>query len=98
MFSGRWEHSLNRDSQGRIFLDFEPHCFQQILTFLRCRPLNMARGQRTPQPIIEEGKQHAYQSLVDYLGLEDELGSSHFISRPEDVEFSDVEGYVVVNN
>ncbi|KAL3135141.1 hypothetical protein ABBQ32_008076 [Trebouxia sp. C0010 RCD-2024] len=35
MFSGRWEHCLARDREGRIFLDFDPDLFQPILSFLR---------------------------------------------------------------
>ena len=35
MFSGRWEHRLTRDEQGRIFLDFNPVLFRHLLEQLR---------------------------------------------------------------
>ncbi len=28
LFSGRWEKKLQRDGDGRIFLDVNPECFQ----------------------------------------------------------------------
>lgn len=34
MFSGRWEDRLERDSEGRVFLDYNPYCFGKILDFL----------------------------------------------------------------
>lgn len=34
MFSGRWEDRLERDSEGRVFLDYNPYCFEKILDFL----------------------------------------------------------------
>ena len=34
MFSGRWEDRLERDSEGRVFLDYNPYCFGKILDYL----------------------------------------------------------------
>lgn len=34
MFSGRWEDKLERDTDGRVFLDYNPYCFEKILDFL----------------------------------------------------------------
>ncbi len=53
MFSGRWDQPLDHDSQGRIFLDFEPYCFQQILTSLRCRQLTAGAASKVPGQVIE---------------------------------------------
>ena len=74
MFSGRWEQSLDHDSQGRIFLDFEPYCFQQILTSLRCRQLRAEVEEKTAAPPVEPATEDAYNCLVDYLGLGEALG------------------------
>lgn len=74
MFSGRWEQCLDKDSQGHIFLDFDPHCFDQIVTFLRCRMRDAALGVETPAPVVKASKQHAYALLADYLGLQHVLG------------------------
>lgn len=69
MFSGRWEKCLDHDSQGRIFLDFDPYCFENILMFLRCHLSDSVKNVTTPSPVISTGKEHAFKSLVDYLGL-----------------------------
>ena len=37
MFSGNWEKGHKRDSQGRIFLDANPYCFDMLLSFLRLK-------------------------------------------------------------
>eukprot|EP00121_Abeoforma_whisleri_P008818 Awhi_evm1s8100 len=39
MFSGRWEQNLNRDANGNILLNFDPHAFAYVLRFLRLREL-----------------------------------------------------------
>ena len=103
MFSGHWEDSLDHDSQGRIFLDFDPHCFQQILTFLRSRLHDLAIGHQTSQPAVEHGKEHAYECLVDYLGLQDALGPcltapDHDGYSSEHLKFSSVSSDVVVHS
>jgi hypothetical protein len=33
LFSGRWESCLARDKSNRIFLDVNPACFRQILSY-----------------------------------------------------------------
>ncbi len=76
MFSGRWEDCLDHDSNGRIFLDFDPYSFQQILTMLRCRPFDLANNTVPPEAIITPDKLHAYKCLVDYLGLEGVCGAA----------------------
>ena len=60
MFSGRWEDCLDHDSNGRIFLDFDPYSFQQVLTALRCRPFDLASSVAPPEAIITPDKLHAY--------------------------------------
>ena len=70
MFSGRWEDCLDRDSNGRVFLAFDPYSFQQILTMLRCRLFDIANSAAPYKAIITPDKLHAYKCLVDYLGLE----------------------------
>ncbi|CAJ1362620.1 unnamed protein product, partial [Effrenium voratum] len=61
LFSGRWESSIERDSYGRFFLDFDPSCFRQLLNFLRSKRLESQRGgpARRPRgeggPVLEPG-------------------------------------------
>mmetsp|Transcript_21133 Transcript_21133/g.22548 ORF Transcript_21133/g.22548 Transcript_21133/m.22548 type:complete len:141 (+) Transcript_21133:51-473(+) len=37
MFSGRWEESLTRDSNGRIYLEHDPELIELIVNFLRTK-------------------------------------------------------------
>ncbi|KAL0055218.1 hypothetical protein WJX82_008914 [Trebouxia sp. C0006] len=75
-FSGRWEQCLDRDAQGRVFLDFDPFCFQIVLTYLRARCMDNTLGRMTPSPAVTSEKEHEYQGLIKYLGLEDYMGYS----------------------
>ncbi len=83
MFSGRWEDCLDHDSNGRVFLD--PYSFQQILTMLRCRLLDLANSAARYEAIITPDKLHAYKRLVDYLALEGLCGAADkFSNAPSD--------------
>lgn len=63
-FNGRWEQSLDHDDQGRIFLDFDPYCFQQILFYLRSRTLLSSAAATAALPEIESCKRRAYMDLA----------------------------------
>ena len=39
MFSGRWEDRLERDKDGCVFFDFNPHYFAIILDYLRTKKI-----------------------------------------------------------
>jgi len=73
MFSGRWEESLSRDDQGHIFLDFDPHSFQQVLLCLRMRAIADDIDSKW-SPRLESDKQQPFDSLVRYLQLEEYMG------------------------
>jgi len=72
LFSGRWEDSLQRDQQGRPFLDVDPHAFEKILGFLRLKRIESPE-QAAPPPDIEAGKQEAFNMILRYYGLMDFL-------------------------
>lgn len=73
MFSGCYEDNLDHDSEGRVFLDFDPQLFQSILSSLRCCNI---RDSATPVPLqkVDNSKLAAYLDLVKYLGLEECMG------------------------
>lgn len=75
-FNGRWEQCLDRDDQGRIFLDFDPYCFQQILFYLRSRALLSSAEAAAALPEVESCRRTAYIDLVKYLALEEYMGYS----------------------
>ncbi|KAL0035277.1 hypothetical protein WJX79_009892 [Trebouxia sp. C0005] len=86
-FSGRWKQSLDRDAQGRVCLDFDPYCFQIILTYLRARCMDSTLGRITPSPAVTLEKEHEYQGLIKYLGLEDYMGYSQGALRLTDDQY-----------
>lgn len=70
-FSGNWEDSLVHDSHGRIFLDFDPYCFQEIVVYLRQRAIDT---EPVPYPAVQPNKQHMFNKLVQYLCLDEYMG------------------------
>ena len=72
------EQCLDRDDQGRIFLDFDPYCFQQILFYLRSRALLSSAEATAALPEIDPCIKHAYMDLVKFLLLEECMGYSGF--------------------
>ena len=69
MFSGRWEENIDRDSNGDIFLDFDPKLFARILDYLRAKKINQTRV-LLPSVAVEDVVN--FRRLVDYLGVNPE--------------------------
>ena len=61
MFSGRWEKHLQRDQQGRVFLDVDAEAFRCLLTFL------MAMDEANPEGAehMTGGQHHELLSRVE---------------------------------
>ncbi|CAD7700014.1 unnamed protein product [Ostreobium quekettii] len=70
MFSGRWEDRLERDSEGRVFLDYNPYCLEKILDFLWALQLSCAEYP-APLPEVRSDEAANFRLLVRYLGLEE---------------------------
>jgi len=68
MFSGRWEQSLDRDSDGRFFLDISPAVFRVLLSFLRVAR-DAPPGKRPRPPIVPTELAQEFNSMIDYLQL-----------------------------
>lgn len=96
-FNGNWEHCLDRDDQGRIFFDWDPYCFQQILCYLRSRAILSNLNAAPVPPKVEASKKQAYMDLVRYLLLEDYMGYSgsapqfalHFASASSGIQLDE---------
>lgn len=65
MFSGRWEDSLERDENNRIFLEIDPDCFELIVKWLRLLRIDPD----TEFPHIPSNLETDMQKWIDYLGL-----------------------------
>mmetsp|Transcript_65249 Transcript_65249/g.72879 ORF Transcript_65249/g.72879 Transcript_65249/m.72879 type:complete len:353 (-) Transcript_65249:77-1135(-) len=72
MFSGRWEGSLKRDSNGRVFLNNDPELFEIIVNFLRTKSIEDPSSKEVIVcPEIPKGKEQAFRVLLNYFGLTD---------------------------
>ena len=72
MFSGRWETSLERDEDGRIFFDFNPQYFVLILDYLRAKRVATPENP-APLPKVPDDQAKNFNNLIEYLGLSDEI-------------------------
>eukprot|EP00405_Crypthecodinium_cohnii_P053417 CAMPEP_0206600392 /NCGR_PEP_ID=MMETSP0325_2-20121206/45777_1 /ASSEMBLY_ACC=CAM_ASM_000347 /TAXON_ID=2866 /ORGANISM="Crypthecodinium cohnii, Strain Seligo" /LENGTH=602 /DNA_ID=CAMNT_0054111705 /DNA_START=183 /DNA_END=1988 /DNA_ORIENTATION=- len=69
MFSGRWEASIERDREGRYFLDFDPLAFKMVLRALQERRMRSISGGIPPASKLPPARQEHFANLVEYLGL-----------------------------
>ncbi len=72
MFSGRWETSLARDEDGRIFFDFNPQYFVLILDYLRGKAI-ATPDNPVPLPKVPDDQVKSFNNLIEYLGLSEEI-------------------------
>src|SRR5690554_1332976 len=66
MFSGRWEESLTRDEEGKVFFDFDPELFRFVLSYLRTKKLLQ---KEIPFPLVPQEKLLEMNAMRDFLGL-----------------------------
>lgn len=68
MFSGRWEGSLSRSSDGCVFIDLDPDCFAEILLQLRMKVLTNSKinwyALKGPA-----GREQHFSAMLNYLGF-----------------------------
>ena len=76
-FGPLWADKHKLDSQGRIFLNCDPYCFEKILSFLRCKLIEHP-DRPAPQPFIREESQAEFETLVEYLGLSELMTNTKF--------------------
>ena len=68
MFSGRWDESLKRDSNGRVFLDEDYELIEIIVNFLRLKKREVP-SKPVQSPMVRKEKEESFISLLDYWGL-----------------------------
>ena len=74
MFSGRWEDNIKRDKDGAVFFDFNPQYFILILDYLRAKKIATSENP-PPLPKVPEDQSESFRSLVQYLGLSNEISA-----------------------
>ena len=72
MFSGRWEDNIKRDQDGAVFFDFNPQHFILVLDYLRVKKIKTPENP-PPLPKVPEDQEESFNSLVQYLGLSNEI-------------------------
>jgi len=73
-FSGRWDESLQRDSDGAIFVDFEPDLFMPLLAYLRMKRIESPEIFRgfpagSVLPTVQ-GREVEFQAMLNFYGLD----------------------------
>jgi len=70
MFSGRWEESMKRDNNNRVYLDHDPDLIEIIVNFLRMKKIeDPTKPVQSPTVRIE--KRNDFDYLLRYFGLTD---------------------------
>jgi hypothetical protein len=75
MFSGRWEGSLTRDEEGRVFLDFEPVVIRPIIDYLRLKRIEDP-SEPVPFPSVRPDLKDTLEKVAAYLGLNEGTSDS----------------------
>jgi len=78
MFSGRWEESLDRDHDGRVYLELDPPLFKIIISELRSMLLNPDH-RFDKRELPSESSEERFRDMIYYLGLESRF--RHFLCR-----------------
>ena len=71
LFSGRWDKRLQRDEDGRVFLDVNPNCFGAVVDFLSKRKITLPDYSLKILCLGEEDDTVLQQLLVAF-GLRDD--------------------------
>ena len=68
LFSGRWDKELQRDSNGRIFLDVNPVCFQAIVDHLNEMKIS-PEDNPSNAPNVDDEHRHILSTSLNCLGF-----------------------------
>ena len=72
LFSGRWDKKLQRDGNGRIFLDVNPKCFQAIVDYLN--ELTISSVDDPPAfPCVDDEHKYILRHQMELFGLMDQM-------------------------
>ena len=85
LFSGRWDKMLQRDSNGRIFLDVNPVCFQAVVDYLNELVISSEDNPPNP-PSVDDEHKHILKHQLELFGI---LSSVSPLEIPESNIISD---------
>ena len=72
LFSGRWDKKLQRDNDGRIFLDVDPACFQAIVDYLNELAISSEDNPPHP-PSVDDEHKHILTHQLSLFGISDQM-------------------------
>ena len=83
LFSGRWNKKLQRDSNGRIFLDVNGDCFQAIVDYLNEYVISSEEHPADPPSIDDFEFKQVMAQYLDLFGLRipPQMPNSNIISQ-----------------
>ncbi|KAL7551469.1 hypothetical protein ACHAWF_016770 [Thalassiosira exigua] len=87
LFSGRWEKKLQRDSNGRIFLDVNPTCFQAIVDCFHELAISSEDDPPSP-PSVDEDYMKTIRHQFELFGLlkKTEMPESKIVETIEEAD------------
>ena len=74
LFSGQWDKRLQRDNNGRIFLDVNPKCFQAFVDYLNDMKMSTEDNPPSP-PSVGEELNHILLEQAKLFGISDVLSN-----------------------
>jgi hypothetical protein len=70
MFSGHWDENLEKDSEGRFFLDQDQEVFKPLISFLREMASQTNNTNPPMVPIFPtSGEQNRFDTMLDHFGM-----------------------------
>ncbi len=75
LFSGRWESCMVRDTQNHIFLDVNPRCFRQILSYHQLCKVAAGPEDLPELPTMPKDMQFIMEKHLSFFGL---VGNNQF--------------------
>jgi hypothetical protein len=88
MFNGRWEHKLQIDQKGNIFLDFNPILFRHLLDQLQ---LSHTKNLTDFSPPSDSSLVLPFKKMIRKLGL------NHLLSLEKNIITVNVDGQMITN-
>lgn len=74
MFSGRWDEQLDRDSAGRVLIDFNPALAMPLIDFLRMQKVDPPGNAGKSKLNVPHELEADCELILKYFGLENFVG------------------------
>lgn len=88
-FSGRWEQDLDRDEEGRYFINYSPELFLPLLDYLGVKETEDP-SKEVPLPEGPANQRHQFQAMLKFFGMLPAVTALDMVRVPyEDVATAD---------